>query len=160
MKQQRLFNAYIRNDSDVVVRNYIDISIAVASPRGLVVPVLRDTDQMKFSDIEKSIANFAKLAKENKIDIADMMGGTFTISNGGVYGSLLGTPIVNLPQSAILGMHSIQKRPVVINNEIKIQRMMYLALTYDHRLLDGRDAVSFLNSIKSSIEQPIKLLLN
>lgn len=159
LKQQPLFNAYIQN-TDVVFRDYIDISVAVASPRGLVVPVLRNTDHMSFSDVENTISEFAKKAKENKLEIEEMTGGTFTISNGGVYGSFLGTPIINLPQSAIMGMHSIQKRPVVVGEQILIQRMMNLALTYDHRLLDGRDAVTFLGTVKKNIENPTRMLLN
>lgn len=159
LQQQLLFNAYIKSNTEVLYRNYIDISIAVSTPRGLVVPVLKNTHQMGLHEVEKNISVLAQKARDNKLDVEDMIGGTFTISNGGVYGSLLGTPIVNLPQSAILGMHSIQKRAVVVNDQIVIQRMMNLALTYDHRLLDGRDAVIFLNTIKGYIENPTRMML-
>lgn len=154
-------NAYIDNASnEVVYHNYCDISVAVASPSGLVVPVLRNTESMSFADVEKGIMNYAMKAKEGSLALEDMAGGTFTISNGGVFGSLMGTPIINPPQSAILGMHATKLRPVVdANGEIVARPMMYMALTYDHRLIDGREGVTFLKSIKEKIEDPGRLLL-
>lgn len=140
-------------------RNYVDISVAVASPRGLVVPVLRNVESMSFSEVETTISEYGKKAAKDEITMEDMTGGTFTISNGGVFGSMLGTPIINPPQSAILGMHGIKQRAVVVNNEIVARPMMYLALTYDHRLVDGREAVTFLKSICDKIEDPSRLLL-
>ena len=134
--------------------------VAVSTERGLVVPVIKDADSKSLSEIEQSILNYSDKAKKGKLSIEDMQGGTFTISNGGVFGSLLSTPILNAPQTAILGMHSIQERPVVINQEITIRPMMYLALSYDHRLLDGKEAVTFLVSIKEQLESPERLLLN
>jgi 2-oxoglutarate dehydrogenase E2 component (dihydrolipoamide succinyltransferase) len=145
---------------DVVYRDYIDISVAVATPRGLVVPVVRNCDKLSFAEIEKTIAALGARARNDEITIEEMTGGTFTISNGGVYGSMMGTPIVNPPQSAILGMHAITNRAVVVGNEIKIRPMMYLALTYDHRLIDGKDAVTFLRQIKFGVEDPRRLLLD
>ncbi|TVU29948.1 hypothetical protein EJB05_21544 [Eragrostis curvula] len=142
------------------VKDYIDISVAVGTSKGLVVPVIRDTDQMNFADIEKGINSLAKKANEGALSIDDMAGGTFTISNGGVYGSLISTPIINPPQSAILGMHSIVQRPVVVNGSIIARPMMYVALTYDHRLIDGREAVLFLRRIKDVVEDPRRLLLD
>jgi len=154
-------NAYIDDVSkEVVYHNYCDISVAVASPNGLVVPVLRNTEAMSFANVEQEIANYSNKAKAGTLAIEDMAGGTFTISNGGVYGSLMGTPIINLPQSAILGMHATKLRPVVINGEIMARPMMYLALTYDHRLVDGREAVTFLKSIADKIADPARLLLD
>jgi len=147
-------------DNDVVYHGYQDISVAVSTDRGLVVPVIRDADMMGLPDIEKSILEYSNKAKEGKLSIDDMRGGTFTISNGGVFGSLLSTPILNAPQTAILGMHTIQDRVVVIDGKMAIRPMMYLALSYDHRLLDGKDAVSFLVSIKEQLESPQRLLLN
>jgi 2-oxoglutarate dehydrogenase E2 component (dihydrolipoamide succinyltransferase) len=144
----------------ILYRDYCDISIAVGTPKGLVVPVLRDVDQMGFADIEKSIGALGKKARDGALSIDDMSGGTFTISNGGVYGSLLSTPIINPPQSAIMGMHSVQQRPVVLNGEIKIRPMMYIALTYDHRLIDGREAVLFLKRIKDVVEDPRRIVLD
>jgi len=143
-----------------VYRDYIDVSVAVAAPRGLVVPVIRDADRMSFADIEKKIAELGNRARNDLITFDEMTGGTFTISNGGVYGSMMGTPIVNPPQSAILGMHAITNRPVAIGDQVKIRPMMYLALTYDHRLVDGRDAVTFLRKIKHCVEDPRRLLLD
>lgn len=149
------------NTKEIVYRNYVDISVAVASPNGLVVPVLRNTEKMSFSDVEKSIGMYGKKAKEGMLALEDMAGGTFTISNGGVFGSLFGTPIINPPQSAILGMHATKMRPMVMpNGEIKARPMMYVALTYDHRLIDGREAVTFLKSIQGKIEDPGRLLLS
>lgn len=154
-------NAYIDDATkEIVYRQYMDVSVAVASPSGLVVPVLRNTEAMSFKDIEKQIALYGKKAKEGSLALEDMAGGTFTISNGGVFGSLLGTPIINPPQSAILGMHATKMRPVVKDGQIVARPMMYLALTYDHRLIDGREAVTFLKSIASKIEDPRRLLLD
>ncbi|KAI1006351.1 Dihydrolipoyllysine-residue succinyltransferase component of 2-oxoglutarate dehydrogenase complex [Podosphaera aphanis] len=148
------------NGGDTIVyRDYVDISVAVATERGLVTPVVRNTEALDMIGIEKSIAELGKKARDNKLTIEDMAGGTFTISNGGVFGSLMGTPIINLPQSAVLGLHAIKKRPVVVNDQIVIRPMMYLALTYDHRLLDGREAVQFLVKIKQYIEDPRRMLL-
>jgi len=149
------------NTNEIIYRNYVDISVAVSSPTGLVVPVLRNTENMNFADVEKTIAMYGKKAKEGSLALEDMTGGTFTISNGGVFGSLMGTPIINPPQSAILGMHATKLRPVVTaDNKIEARPMMYLALTYDHRLIDGREAVTFLVSIKNKIEDPSRILLN
>ena len=151
-------NASIDGD-DVVYHDFFDVGVAVSSNRGLVVPVLRNVESLGAADIEKNINEYAKSAQAGKLALEDMMGGTFTISNGGVFGSLLSTPILNPPQTAILGMHKIQERPMVVNGEIKIQPMMYLALTYDHRLVDGKEAVQFLVTIKDMIEDPARLLL-
>lgn len=144
---------------EIVYHNYTDISVAVASPSGLVVPVLRNCEKMSFADVEKTIGMYGKKAKEGSLAIEDMVGGTFTISNGGVFGSLFGTPIINPPQSAILGMHATKMRAVVVNGKVEARPMMYLALTYDHRLIDGREAVTFLKSLQGKIEDPSKLLL-
>ncbi|MEL0111601.1 MAG: 2-oxoglutarate dehydrogenase complex dihydrolipoyllysine-residue succinyltransferase [Rickettsiales bacterium] len=152
-------NAEIYGDQ-LVYKNYYDIGVAVGTPQGLVVPVLRDADQMSFADIERQIADFGRRARDGKLSVAEMTGGTFTISNGGVYGSLMSMPILNPPQSAILGMHKIQKRPMVIGDEIKIRSMMYLALSYDHRIVDGREAVTFLVRLKECIEDPQRLLID
>jgi 2-oxoglutarate dehydrogenase E2 component (dihydrolipoamide succinyltransferase) len=146
--------------SCITYRDYVDISVAVSTPTGLVVPVLRDCQNMSFADIEKAIALLGKRARDKLITKDEMTGGTFTISNGGVYGSLMGTPIINAPQSAILGMHGIMKRPVVIDDQVVIRPMMYIALSYDHRLIDGKDAVLFLKDIKNAIEDPTRLLLD
>jgi 2-oxoglutarate dehydrogenase E2 component (dihydrolipoamide succinyltransferase) len=159
LRDNPVANAVIDGDH-ILYRDYQDISVAVATPNGLVVPVLRNVETMSFADIEKAINEYAKKAREGTLAIEDMSGGTFTISNGGVYGSLFGTPIINPPQSAILGMHAINKKPHVVGDEIKIRPIMYLALTYDHRLLDGRDAVLFLRKIKSCIEEPESMLLD
>ncbi|KAJ5885321.1 hypothetical protein N7495_009831 [Penicillium taxi] len=148
------------NGGDTIVyRDYVDISVAVATPKGLVTPVVRNTEDMDLVTIEKSIAELGKKARDNKLTIEDMAGGTFTISNGGVFGSLMGTPIINLPQTAVLGLHAIKDKPVVVNGKIEIRPMMYLALTYDHRLLDGREAVTFLVKVKEYIEDPRRMLL-
>merc|ERR1712194_225054 len=154
-------NAYIDDEAkEVVYREFVDISVAVSSPTGLVVPVLRNTETMNFADVEKNIAMYAQKAKEGKLALDDMAGGTFTISNGGVFGSLMGTPIINPPQSAILGMHATKMRAVVNEKgEVVARPMMYLALTYDHRLIDGREGVTFLKSIAEKIANPSKLLL-
>jgi 2-oxoglutarate dehydrogenase E2 component (dihydrolipoamide succinyltransferase) len=145
--------------TDIIYKNYQDIGIAVGGPKGLLVPVLRNAERMSFSDIEMKINDLGKRAQVNKIGLDELQGGTFTISNGGIYGSMMSTPIVNPPQSAILGMHSIQKRAVVVNDEIVIRPMMYLALTYDHRIIDGKEAVTFLVRIKECIENPTRILL-
>ena len=159
LKKFPVANASI-DGNDVVYHGYQDISVAVSTDRGLVVPVIRDADIMTLPDIEKSILEYSEKAKEGKLTIEDMQGGTFTISNGGVFGSLLSTPILNAPQTAILGMHTIQDRAVVIDGKIEVRPMMYLALSYDHRLLDGKDAVGFLICIKEQLESPQRLLLN
>ncbi|KAJ2785232.1 hypothetical protein H4R18_000683 [Coemansia javaensis] len=152
-------NASIEGDY-MVYRDYCDVSVAVATPKGLVTPVLRNTERMSIVDVEQEIANLGKKARDNKITVEDMAGGTFTISNGGVFGSLYGTPIINMPQAAILGMHAIKDRPVVVDGKIEIRPMMYLALSYDHRIIDGREAVTFLVKVKEAIEDPRRLLLN
>jgi len=146
--------------NEIVYRHYVDISVAVASPSGLVVPVLRNCEDMSFADVEKTIGMYGKKAKEGSLALEDMAGGTFTISNGGVFGSLFGTPIINPPQSAILGMHATKLRPVVVDGKVEARPMMYLALTYDHRLIDGREAVTFLKSIANKIEDPSRMLLD
>ena len=151
-------NARIEGD-DIIYRRFYDIGIAIGVERGLVVPILRDADKLGFADIEHAIDDFARRARDGKLKLEEMMGGTFTISNGGVYGSLLSTPIVNPPQSGVLGMHAIQDRPVVVNGQIVIRPMMYLALTYDHRIVDGREAVTFLREIKEAIEDPARILI-
>ncbi|KAH6859908.1 dihydrolipoamide succinyltransferase [Alternaria alternata] len=143
----------------IVYRDYVDISVAVATEKGLVTPVVRNAESMDMVGIEKAIADLGKKARDNKLTIEDMAGGTFTISNGGVFGSLMGTPIINLPQTAVLGLHAIKEKPVAINGKVEIRPMMYLALTYDHRLLDGREAVTFLVKVKEYIEDPRKMLL-
>jgi 2-oxoglutarate dehydrogenase E2 component (dihydrolipoamide succinyltransferase) len=145
---------------DIVTQHYHDIGIAVSTPKGLLVPVVRDCDRKSFPEIEQAIAGYAQRAKEGKITIEDLQGGVFTITNGGVFGSLLSTPILNTPQPGILGMHTIQDRPVAVNGEVVIRPMMYLALSYDHRLVDGREAVGFLVSVKQAIEDPTRLLLD
>ena len=159
LKNFPAINAEIQGD-EIVYKNYYNISIAVGTDRGLVVPVLRETDEMSFADIEKNIASLGEKAREGKISIEDLQGGTFTITNGGIYGSMLSTPILNPPQSGVLGMHNIIERPVVKNNQIVIRPMMYLALSYDHRIIDGKEAVSFLKNIKESLEEPQRLFLN
>ncbi|KAG6879911.1 hypothetical protein C0992_009575 [Termitomyces sp. T32_za158] len=151
-------NASIEGD-EIVYRDYVDLSVAVATPKGLVTPVVRNTETMSFVDIEKEISFLGKKARDGKLTLEDMAGGTFTISNGGVFGSLYGTPIINLPQSAVLGMHTIKDRPVVVDGQIVIRPIMIVALTYDHRLLDGREAVTFLVKVKEYIEDPRKMLL-
>ena len=145
--------------TDLVYRNYHDIGVAIGSGKGLVVPVIRNAERLSFADTELAIADFAKRAKQNKIGLSELEGGTFTITNGGVYGSLLSTPIVNPPQSGVLGMHGIVDRPVAVNGEVVIRPMMYIALTYDHRVVDGREAVAFLVRIKETIEDPTRILL-
>ena len=152
-------NAEIQGD-EIVYKNYYNISIAVGTDRGLVVPVLRETDEMSFADIEKSISELGEKARKGKITIDDLQGGTFTITNGGIYGSMLSTPIINPPQSAVLGMHNIVQRPVVVDGNVEVRPIMYLALSYDHRIIDGKEAVSFLKIVKESLEQPKRLFLN
>lgn len=151
-------NAEVRGN-DIVYRNYFDIGIAVGGGKGLVVPVLRHAERLSFAEIERTIADFGRRAEQNQLKVDELQGGTFTISNGGVYGSLLSTPIVNPPQSGVLGMHAIQERPVVRDGEIVIRPMMYVALTYDHRLVDGREAVAFLVRVKEIVEDPTRLLI-
>ncbi|MGB0213310.1 dihydrolipoyllysine-residue succinyltransferase, partial [Algiphilus sp.] len=158
LKRYPVVNASI-DGNDIVYHAYYDVGIAVSAPRGLVVPILRDADQLDFAEIENSIGEFGQRAKDNKLTMEDLTGGTFSITNGGVFGSMLSTPILNPPQSAILGMHGINERPVVVDGEIRIRPMMYLALTYDHRIIDGRDAVLFLRTIKECLEDPGRLLL-
>ena len=158
LKKFPTVNAYIDGD-DIVYHAYCDVSVAISSDRGLVVPVLRDAHKMAMHDIEKAIIDFSVRAQDGTLDIDEMSGGTFTISNGGVFGSLLSTPILNSPQSAILGMHKTQERPVVVDGEIVIRPMMYLALSYDHQIIDGKEAVQFLISIKDALEDPTRLLL-
>ncbi|MDH3434306.1 MAG: 2-oxo acid dehydrogenase subunit E2, partial [Gammaproteobacteria bacterium] len=145
--------------TDVIYHNYYDIGIAVSTERGLMVPVIRDVDQMSFAEFEKELGDIAKKAQSGTISMEELTGGTFTITNGGIFGSMMSTPILNQPQSAILGMHNIQKRPMVVDDEIVVRPMMYLALTYDHRIIDGKDSVQFLVSVKELLEDPGRLLL-
>ena len=159
LKNYPIINAEIQGD-EIVYKNYYNISIAVGTDRGLVVPVLRNTDEMSFADIEKNITLLGQKARDGKIVIDDLQGGTFTITNGGIYGSMLSTPILNPPQSAVLGMHNIIERPVVINKSVSIRPIMYLALSYDHRVVDGKEAVSFLKIVKECLEDPRRLFLN
>ena len=159
LKEIPAVNAEIRGD-ELIYKNYYDIGVAVGTPQGLVVPVLRDADKLSFAGIESTIGDFGRRARDGKLTIAEMTGGTFTISNGGVYGSLLSTPILNPPQSGILGMHKIQKRPMVVGDEIKVCSMMYLAMSYDHRIVDGREAVTFLVRMKDLLEDPQRLLID
>ena len=158
LKAYPAINGYV-DGTDIIYNDYHDIGIAVSTKRGLMVPVVRDCDQLNFPGVESAILDYAKKGRDGKISLDDLSGGTFTISNGGVFGSLLSTPILNPPQSAILGMHKIQQRPMVIDGEIKARPMMYLALSYDHRIVDGKEAVSFLVKIKENIEDPTRLLL-
>jgi len=159
LKNYPSINAEIQ-DEEIVYKNYYNISIAVGTDRGLVVPVLRETDEMSFADIEKNIGNLGQKARDGKITIEDLQGGTFTITNGGIYGSMLSTPILNPPQSAVLGMHNIVQRATVVDGKIESRPVMYLALSYDHRIIDGKEAVSFLKIVKESLEQPQRLFLN
>ncbi len=158
LKAFPLLNAEIRGD-DIIVKRYYDIGIAVSTDEGLVVPVLRDADRLSFAEIERGIEELARRARESKLTIADLQGGTFTITNGGIFGSLMSTPILNTPQVGILGMHKIQERPVALNGQVVIRPMMYVALSYDHRIIDGREAVSFLVRVKELVEDPERLLL-
>lgn len=158
LKRFPAVNASI-DGNDIVYHGYFDIGVAVAAPRGLVVPVLRDVEQMSLADIERNIVDYVDKAKNNQLSIDEMTGGTFSLTNGGVFGSMLSTPIINPPQSAILGMHKIQQRPVVENGEIVARPMMYLALSYDHRIIDGAEAVQFLVTIKDVLEDPARSLI-
>ena len=159
LKNYPAINAEIQGD-EIVYKNYYNISIAVGTDKGLVVPVVKNSDELSFAEIEKTIATLGQKARDGKITIEDLQGGTFTITNGGIYGSMLSTPILNPPQSAVLGMHNIIERPIVEDGEIKIRPIMYLALSYDHRIIDGKEAVSFLKVVKDSLEQPKRLFLN
>jgi 2-oxoglutarate dehydrogenase E2 component (dihydrolipoamide succinyltransferase) len=159
LKRFPAVNASI-DGNDMVYHGYQDVGVAVSTERGLVVPVLRDTDRMSLADIEAGIAVFAQRARDGKLGMDDMQGGTFTITNGGVFGSLMSTPILNPPQTAILGMHKIQERPMAVNGEVVILPMMYLALSYDHRMIDGKEAVQFLVTIKEGLEDPARMLLD
>jgi 2-oxoglutarate dehydrogenase E2 component (dihydrolipoamide succinyltransferase) len=150
-------NAEIRGN-DIVYKHHYDIGIAVGSGRGLVVPVVRNADRLGFGEVEKEIIRLANKAKENKLTLEDLAGGTFTITNGGIYGSMLSTPLLNFPQTGILGMHNIVKRAVVVNDQIQVRPMMYLAVTYDHRIVDGRESVQFLVGVKQRLESPDRLL--
>ncbi|NCN84445.1 MAG: dihydrolipoyllysine-residue succinyltransferase, partial [Sphingomonadales bacterium] len=152
-------NAQIDGE-EIVYHDYADISVAVSAPTGLVVPVIRNAEMMSFADVENTIGDFGKRAKDGTLTMADMKGGTFTISNGGVFGSLMSTPIINPPQSAVLGLHRIEDRAVVVDGEVVVRPMMYMALSYDHRLIDGREAVTFLVRIKEAIEDPARLLID
>jgi 2-oxoglutarate dehydrogenase E2 component (dihydrolipoamide succinyltransferase) len=158
LKQFPKLNAEIR-DNDIVYRNYFDIGVAIASERGLVVPVLRNAERLSFAELEKAIGDFARRAKDGKLKPDELEGGTFTITNGGVFGSLLSTPIINPPQTGILGMHTIQERPVAEAGQVVVRPMMYLALTYDHRLVDGREAVLFIHRVKEVVETPARMLI-
>jgi len=151
-------NGEIRG-TDIIYKNFYDIGVAVGGGKGLAVPVIRNADRLSFAEVEQAIASYGKRAKENKLELSELMGGTFTISNGGIYGSLLSTPIVNPPQSGILGLHAIQDRPIALDGQVVIRPMMYIALTYDHRLVDGREAVTFLKRIKQCVEAPSRMLL-
>jgi 2-oxoglutarate dehydrogenase E2 component (dihydrolipoamide succinyltransferase) len=159
LKELPAVNASIEGD-ELVYHNFVDMGVAVGTENGLVVPIVRDADKMSFADIEKKIGEYGKKARDGKLSLQEMTGGTFTISNGGVYGSLLSTPILNPPQSAILGMHKTQPRPVAVGKSIEIRPMMYLALSYDHRIIDGREAVTFLVKVKENLEDPQRLLLD
>jgi 2-oxoglutarate dehydrogenase E2 component (dihydrolipoamide succinyltransferase) len=152
-------NASLDGD-EIVYRDYLDVSIAVSAPQGLVVPVVRNADALSFAEIEKTIADYGRRAKDGSLTIDEMQGGTFTISNGGVFGSLLSTPIINPPQSAVLGMHRIEERPVAKDGQVVIRPMMYLALSYDHRIIDGREAVTYLVRVKEAIEDPTRILID
>ena len=158
LKKFPVVNASVDGD-DIIYHGYFDVGVAVGSERGLVVPILREVERMQFSDVERRIRDFGERARDGKLTIEELTGGTFTISNGGVYGSLVSTPIINPPQSAILGMHKIQERPIAENGEVVIRPMMYLALSYDHRIIDGREAVQFLDSIRRTLEDPARILL-
>ena len=158
LKQFPAINAQIQG-TDIIYHNYFDIGIAVGGGKGLVVPVIRNAERLSFAEIELTISEYAARARENRISVEELKGGTFTISNGGIYGSMLSTPIINPPQSGILGMHAIQERPVAVNGEVAIRPMMYLALTYDHRIVDGREAVTFLMRVKECIENPARMLI-
>jgi len=159
LQEQPAVNAII-DGTDIVYRDYVDISVAVSSPSGLVVPVIRDVQNLAFADIEKEIVKYGTKAKNGSLTVEDMVGGTFSITNGGVFGSLLSTPIINPPQSAILGMHGIFNRPMAVSGQVTVRPMMYVALTYDHRLIDGREAVTALKRIKELVEDPNRFLID
>jgi len=159
LKEFPAVNAEIDGE-DIIYKNFVHMGIAVGGPAGLVVPVLRDADKLSFAEIEKRIADFGRRARDGSLKLEELSGGSFTITNGGIYGSLLSTPILNPPQSGILGMHKIQDRPVAVGGKVEIRPMMYLALSYDHRIVDGKEAVSFLVRVKESIENPERLLLD
>jgi len=159
LKRFPVVNASVEGN-DIVYHEYYDIGVAVSTERGLMVPVIRDADLKSYADIEKEIGQFAVKAREGKITLEDLTGGTFSITNGGTFGSMMSTPIVNMPQSAILGMHATKERPVVINGEVVVRPMMYVAVSYDHRIIDGREAVQFLVTIKDVLEDPARLLLS
>jgi 2-oxoglutarate dehydrogenase E2 component (dihydrolipoamide succinyltransferase) len=159
LKEIPAVNAEI-DGTDIIYKNYCHVGVAVGTEKGLVVPVVRDADQMSIAEIEKEIGRLGKKARDGQLDLADMQGGTFTISNGGVYGSLMSTPILNAPQSGILGMHKIQDRPMAVGGQVVIRPMMYLALSYDHRIVDGKEAVTFLVRVKESLEDPERLVLD
>jgi 2-oxoglutarate dehydrogenase E2 component (dihydrolipoamide succinyltransferase) len=158
LKELPAVNARIEDD-EIVYNNYVSLGMAVSTPNGLMVPVIRDTDKKSFADIELELRDLAKKGRDGKLTMEDMSGGTFTITNGGVFGSLLSTPILNRPQSGILGMHKIQDRPMAVNGKVEVRPMMYLALSYDHRIVDGREAVTFLVRVKECLEDPARLLL-
>ena len=158
-KNYPAINAEIQGD-EIVYKNYYNISIAVGTDKGLVVPVVKNSDELSFADIEKNISSLGQKARDGKITIEDLQGGTFTITNGGIYGSMLSTPILNPPQSAVLSMHNIIERPIVEDGEVKVRPIMYLALSYDHRIIDGKEAVSFLKIVKDCLEQPKRLFLD
>ena len=157
LQEWKAVNAYIDGE-EIVYHDYCDVSIAVSAPKGLVVPVIRNAESMSMAEIEAKVLELAGKARENKLSVEEMTGGTFTITNGGVFGSLLSTPIINIPQSAILGMHKIQERPVAVNGQVVIRPMMYVALSYDHRIIDGRESVGFLVRVKELLENPMLLL--
>lgn len=159
LKEQPVVNAVI-DGNDMVYRDFIDISTAVSTPKGLIVPVIRNAQNMGYADLEKELANLAAKGREGKIGLEDMAGGTFTITNGGVFGSMMGTPIINMPQSAVLGMHATKLRPTVVGSQILARPIMYVALTYDHRIIDGREAVLFLRKIKECVEDPKQILFD
>lgn len=159
LKELPAVNAEI-DGTDIVYKNYVNVGIAVGTDKGLVVPVVRHADQMSLAEIEKEIGRLGRLARDGKLAVSDMQGGTFTITNGGVYGSLMSTPILNAPQSGILGMHAIKERAMVVGGQIVIRPMMYLALSYDHRIVDGQEAVTFLVRVKESLEDPERLVLD
>jgi 2-oxoglutarate dehydrogenase E2 component (dihydrolipoamide succinyltransferase) len=158
LQEWKAVNAYIDGD-EIIYHDYCDISIAVSAPKGLVVPIIRNAESLSMREIEAAVVALAGKARENKLSIEEMTGGTFTITNGGVFGSLLSTPIINIPQSAILGMHKIQERPMAVNGKVEIRPMMYLALSYDHRIIDGRESVGFLVRVKELLENPMLLLI-
>jgi 2-oxoglutarate dehydrogenase E2 component (dihydrolipoamide succinyltransferase) len=159
LKEVPEVNAEI-SGTDIIYKNYVHMGVAAGTPQGLVVPVIRDADSMSFAEIEKAIGEKGRRARDGKLSMAEMQGGTFTISNGGVYGSLMSSPILNPPQSGILGMHKIQDRPMAINGKVEIRPMMYLALSYDHRIVDGKGAVTFLVRVKEALEDPRRLLMD